>query len=952
MKLISLNVSHLFGLKHNVKFDFTENNRICIIGENGSGKSSVMDSIRLALFGEASQSRAVNIKDYIRRGASEGAVFLEFEDNTGRRHRVSRKFKKNSKDAVSSSVRLESWDGQAWEDRASSISAVNFAVASILLYGRIRDDVKDGDTIKQAKSSVDISAFISQGNISKILSVTPHERTALVSSALNIQDGDFLREQVKELKKIADGERSSLKTKAETIESSLRALPEITELRKMKKKTESDIEIYSASHAILSEGARILDKISDTASKITSYRDSKRKQEELISSMRNRYAYGEFVRARADLVLKAASYRRMAAPCFVNAPLLEKGRAALKALLKEKESITAAKAALYEKYSSLSAKSEFSSILTEVTLAEKRAVSALGSVKEKEAKVKEIDKELSALKKELEKTSARLEGLLAAEASAKLTETEAEITRLSGTLLSHLVELLRALGAGDIIDLNKLSLSGAETFVERMKDSGFQAILYEIKNRQAEAKSCKETADSYKATGGKQPKDYTPEAKKDAELTKADLESKLSEMETALKTASDELSFASRQSASFASMAQEGAARLESMIREKGLEKAPSPEEAESASKSAAEVRNEIRAADSELNRTEAEYTRTFASVSKWESELELFEKNSPELISAILAAAQKTGDSLISCMAATGAGTLREACLRAVSIDPAMLPREEEMRAADTRYSTLLELLSKASQEEASLREAYEKVWKKDDVLMPSLRLDVDTAKLAALVSREKDEKASQIAERTRESGRIGQQIRQHETFSAQLANAREEIDRTASLYTSVKQLSALADANFGRYICDKTMEILFEGVNRHLDELGIKWTLGSDNGQLMVSDTDGEIRPVSGMSGGEATLISILLLKQISNFNCLWLDESLTMLDENKLSEVTDILTGGDPNAQVIVISHDKDLARTFDTVWKMDSGQKIEEEAKPRKKNMVITADELREGDFELI
>lgn len=952
MKLISLNVSHLFGLKHNVKFDFTENNRICIIGENGSGKSSVMDSIRLALFGEASQSRAVNIKDYIRRGASEGSVVLEFEDNAGRRHRVNRKFKKNSKDAVASAVRLESWDGQAWEDRASSISAVNFAVASLILYGRIRDDVKDGDTIKQAKSSVDISAFISQGNISKILSVTPHERTALVSSALNIQDGDFLREQVKELKKIADGERSSLKTRAETIESSLRGLPEITELRKTKKRIESDIEIYSASHAILSEGGRILDRISDTASKIANYSDSKKKQEDLISSMRHRYAYGEFVRSRADLVSKAAAYRRMAAPCFANLPQLEKGKTALKKLAEEKVAKTAAKAALYEKYNSLSAISEFFSILTELALAEKRAASALESVGEKTSKVKEKKKELSDLKKDLERASARLDGFLAAEASLGLAKAQDEINRLSGTLLSHLVELLRALGAGDIIDLNKLSLSGAETFVERMKDSGFQTILYEIKNRQAEARSCEEIIEAYSASGRKLPNDFTPEAKQEAEQAKADLESKAAEMEAALKTAEDELLFASRQSMSFASMAQEVTARLDSMLAAKGLKKAPALEEAEKASKNAAAVRDEIREADSDLGRTESEYSKTFAAVSKWESELELFENNSPELISAISAAAKKTGGSLVSCMSSTGAGTLREACLKAMSIDPAGLPGEEEMRAADTRYSTLLELLSKASQEESSLREAYGKVREKDDVLMPSLRLDVDTAKLAALVSREKEEKASQIAERTRESGRIGQQIRQYEALSAQLANAREEIDRTASLYTSVKQLSALADANFGRYICDKTMEILFEGVNRHLEELGIKWTLGSDNGQLMVSDTDGEIRPVSGMSGGEATLISILLLKQISNFNCLWLDESLTMLDENKLSEVTDILTGGDPNAQVIVISHDKDLARTFDTVWKMDSGQKIEEEAKPRKKNVVITADELREGDFELI
>ena len=74
--------------------------------------------------------------------------------------------------------------------------------------------------------------------------------------------------------------------------------------------------------------------------------------------------------------------------------------------------------------------------------------------------------------------------------------------------------------------------------------------------------------------------------------------------------------------------------------------------------------------------------------------------------------------------------------------------------------------------------------------------------------------------------------------------------------------------------------------------------------------------------------------------------------MLDEGKMSEVTDILTGGDPDAQVIVISHDKDLARTFDTVWEMDSGEKVREKSQERSRKAVITAEDLRDGDYELI
>lgn len=952
LKLISLTVSHLFGLKYNVNFDFTENNRICIIGENGSGKSSIMDSIRLALFGEASQSRSVNIKDYIRRGASEGSVVLEFEDKKGRAHRVSRKFKRNSKDAVASAVRLETLTEHGWEEHVSSISAVNFAVASLLLYGKIRDDVKDADTIKQAKSAVDISAFVSQGNISKILSVTPHERTALVSSALNIQDGDFLRDQVKELKKLAEAEYAALKVKAGTIETALKSLPELQELRTAKKRAEGDIDIYTASHSVLSEGAKTLENIFNTETKLKEYITARGRQEENISSMRNKYAYGEYIRARSDLMSKAASFKRTASDYFNNARNLANGKNLLQTLSKEKGDLANKKTSLYEKYSTFSATAEFYSILNEIGLAEKRSIASAETLKDKAKIFKEKNNMLEQTIKEKEKNTVLFEKTLAAEAAIKQKEAENGISNLSGTLLSHLVELLRTLGVGDIIDLNKLSLSGAEDFVGRMKDSSFQAILYEIKNKQAEIKLYKDIVNICVEKHGAVPETFDPAEKSRLESLISDLDIKISELETVIKTASGDLSFAEKQKDAFLNMFNENKDRLSSMLEAKGIKSAPTIENAEEASKTVSLIRDEIRAVEPLLIKKEKEYSDIFTSVSRWESESTLFERNKSDLIKTLSDSANKTGGLLQSCMDTTGAVSLRTTSLNALCIDPGSLPSEDEMRQADTKYSTLIELVAKTSADLAGFREDYDEIRKKDEILMPSLNLGVNTYELATCIAKERNEKASQITERTKETGRLSQQIRQHEALSAQLALVEEEIKKEAPLHTSVKQLSSLADANFGRYICDKTMEILFEGVNSHLEELGIRWTLGSDNGQLMVVDTEGETRPVAGMSGGEGTLISILLLKQISNFNCLWLDESLTMLDENKLSEVTDILTGGDPNAQVIIISHDKDLARTFDTVWKMDNGQKMEEKTPDKKHGSVITAGDLREGDFELI
>ena len=294
----------------------------------------------------------------------------------------------------------------------------------------------------------------------------------------------------------------------------------------------------------------------------------------------------------------------------------------------------------------------------------------------------------------------------------------------------------------------------------------------------------------------------------------------------------------------------------------------------------------------------------------------------------------------------------MAEAAAEAAAADRKTIPSDDDMRQAELNYSALLQMISKDSETLKKLRAAYEELRKKDDILLPSLRKDIDVKDLASHVTRELAEKNRETATLTREAGRLSQLIRQHMSLSDQLEKAEDQLEQMAPVFVCVKQLVSLADANFSRYICDRTMELLLNGVNKHLSTMGIEWRLGSESGNLMVTDASGEKRPVSGMSGGEGTLISILLLKQIANFNCLWLDESLTMLDEGKMSEVTDILTGGDPDAQVIVISHDKDLARTFDTVWEMDSGEKVREKSQERSRKAVITAEDLRDGDYELI
>jgi exonuclease SbcC len=119
---ISLEIQGLTSYKQPVTLDFTELDLFAITGPTGSGKSSLVDAITYALFGQAPRVGR-GIKDLISQGSDRVRVSLEFSAE-GRRYRVHRSSARKGQ----SPIQLERFDDSEdeWKpiaDKASDVTA-------------------------------------------------------------------------------------------------------------------------------------------------------------------------------------------------------------------------------------------------------------------------------------------------------------------------------------------------------------------------------------------------------------------------------------------------------------------------------------------------------------------------------------------------------------------------------------------------------------------------------------------------------------------------------------------------------------------------------------------------------------------------------------------------------------------------------------------------------------
>ncbi|NPV72122.1 MAG: SMC family ATPase [Firmicutes bacterium] len=190
--------------------DFKPITVACLVGENGAGKSSLLDALTWALFGQGTKGGAKELDNYITRGETEGRVELEFRLN-GNTYRVvrGRSIARNK-----STLEFFVLDGSNWRSLSGKTIADTQAAIE--------------DTLRMDYRTFTASSLILQGKADSFTAdMTDQERKEALARILGLDLWDRMQERAKELLRGIKDELRALEMARERLEAEIASEAEL-----------------------------------------------------------------------------------------------------------------------------------------------------------------------------------------------------------------------------------------------------------------------------------------------------------------------------------------------------------------------------------------------------------------------------------------------------------------------------------------------------------------------------------------------------------------------------------------------------------------------------------------------------------------------------------------------------------------------------------------------------
>lgn len=254
---LRLKLSGFLSYRDPVEVDFTSFDLACISGQNGAGKSSLLDAITWSLFGQARKRDETLINSAC--DSAEVSFVFEYEQNT---YRVQRNLTRGK----SSLLEFQINDSGRWRPLTeATLTATQARIKTILRL--------DYETFVNA-------SFFLQGKADLFTQQGPTERKRILANILGLDVWEIYREQTAERRKTLESELASLEGRLSEINAELAEEP----LRKAKLKE------FEAELARLAETRKAHEQIVTGAKQAL---ESLKRQQELVNKLDEQAARAE-----------------------------------------------------------------------------------------------------------------------------------------------------------------------------------------------------------------------------------------------------------------------------------------------------------------------------------------------------------------------------------------------------------------------------------------------------------------------------------------------------------------------------------------------------------------------------------------------------------------------------------------------------------------------------------